>query len=89
MSFNLRICRQKVIIADDALTTGEILIVEKYMREKPLDEINQRDNNRSEMLEKFQLTRQSRRAFVTGAKTSATTFLNKYPRLKDMKEAVS
>lgn len=59
------------------------------MREKPLDEINQRDNNRSEMLKKFQLTRQSRRAFVTGAKTSATTFLNKYPRLKDMKEAVS
>ena len=40
------------------------------------------------MLEKLRITRESRRSFLTGAKVPATTFLNKYPRLKDMKEAV-
>lgn len=59
------------------------------MREMPPDEINKRDNNRAEMLKKFQLTRQSCKACVLGAKDSTTTFLNTFLRLKDMNEVVS
>lgn len=77
------------MIADESLSAEEIVLAEKYMREKPLDENRKRQSNRTEMLQKFKQTRKSRRDFLTGSKASTTTFLNKYPRLKDMKEAVS
>ena len=73
---------------DASLATNEdILAAEKFMREQVLDSQDKRNNNREEMLEKFVLTHQSRRKFIKG-KVAATTILNKYPRLKDMKEAV-
>ena len=59
------------------------------MRELVLDSPDKRNNNREEMLEKFVLTRESRRDFILKQKTAATTILIKNPRLKDMKEAVS
>ena len=69
----------------------EVNAAEKFMRTVPLDDENKPNNNRKEMLEKLRLTRDSRRKFVSSEATRvpATTFLNKYPRLRDMKEAVS
>ena len=59
------------------------------MRDNALDSHEKRNNNREEMMEKFKLTRESRRASYIKAKGgSSTTILNKYPRLKDMPEAV-
>lgn len=69
-------------------TPEDILSAEKFMREHVLDSHDKRNNNRQEMLEKFVLTRQARREFIAKEKTAATTILNKYPRLKDMQEAV-
>nr|CAH0103416.1 unnamed protein product [Daphnia galeata] len=40
------------------------------------------------MLAKFVLTRPSRREFIEKGNNAATTILNRYPRLKDMKEAI-
>lgn len=60
------------------------------MRTTVLDSKSIPNNNREEMLRNLQVTRQSRRVFLsTGPKTSATLTLNKYPRFKDMQEAVS
>lgn len=70
-------------------TAEEILIAEKYMREEVLNSEDKRNNNREEMLAKFVLTRPSRREFIEKGNNAATTILNRYPRLKDMKEAVS
>jgi hypothetical protein len=41
------------------------------------------------MLAKFVLTRPSRQEFIEKGNNADTTILNRYPRLKDMKEAVS
>ena len=70
-------------------TAEEILIAEKYMREEVLNSEDQRNNNREKMLAKFVLTRPSRREFIEKGNNADTTILNRYPRLKDMKEAVS
>ena len=70
-------------------TAEEILIAEKYMREEVLNSEDQRNNNREKMLAKFVLTRPSRQEFIEKGNNAATTILNRYPRLKYMKEAVS
>lgn len=67
----------------------EILQAEEYMRTTPLDSQEKQNNNRTVMLEKMQLTRESHREFLErGKKCPSSVFLNKYPRLKDMPEAV-
>lgn len=67
----------------------EVESAERFMRSQPLDKETKSNNNRSDMLMKFQITRDSRRSFINNYKNvDATTVLNKYPRLKDMKEAV-
>ena len=86
--FEFYSCRR--VGLDASLATPEdILAAEKFMRELVLDSPDKRNNNREEMLEKFVLTRESRRDFILKQKTAATTILIKNPRLKDMKEAVS
>ena len=60
------------------------------MRMYSLDPPTKPGNNRKEMLEKFRATRQLRRKIVTDKKKKlpATVYLNRFPRLKDMREAV-
>ena len=70
-------------------TAEEILIADKYMREEVLNSEDKRNNNREKMLAKFVLTRPSQREFIEKRNNAATTILNRYPRLKYMKEAVS
>lgn len=68
----------------DPLSADEILSLESYMRTTPLD-----SGNREEMMKAFRSTRPSRRNAIANLKKEASFFLNKYPRLKDMEEAVS
>ena len=59
------------------------------MRTTALDEASKPNNNRVKMLEAIQITRKFRRDFIENTKNlSSTLLLNKYPRLKDMPEAV-
>lgn len=75
----------------DSYTKDEIREAEKFMRLTQLDSNDTRNPNCSEML-RFRLmkvTYESRRAFLkNGCKVEATVFLNKYPILNDMPEAV-
>jgi len=58
---------------------------EKWMRETPLDA-----NNKTAMLEKMEITRHSRRDYLSSkTKKSAGVTLKRYPRLADCLEAVS
>ena len=59
------------------------------MRFTQLDSNDTRNPNCSEMLRLMKVTYESRRAFLqNGCKVDASVFLNKYPRLKDMPEAI-
>lgn len=61
------------------------------MRSTPLHSKDKHNNNRAEMLDAMEKkTRNSRReSLKIGKRSTATVFLNKYPRLRDMPEAVS
>ncbi len=73
----------------DSYTADERMEAEEYMRLTPLDSNDKRNNNRNEMLRLMKLTYQSRRDFLKNSShVGAMVFLNKYPRLKDMTEAV-
>jgi hypothetical protein len=71
-------------------TEDEIREAEEFMRITQLDSNDTRNPNISEMLRLMKvITYESRRAFLqNGCKVDASVFLNKYPRLKDMPEAV-
>lgn len=56
---------------------------ENFMRRTPPTK-----SNKSQMLENFVLTRKQRSDFVMDKSNSATTILNRYPRLKDNLEMV-
>ena len=58
---------------------------EKWMRETPLD-----SRNKTAMLEKMEITRHSRREFLSSkTKKAASVTLKRYPRLEDCLEALS
>lgn len=63
----------------------EVAEAETYMRTVLLDDSSTPSNNRKVMLEKIRLTRESRRLFLSkGEAVSATVFLNKYLRFRDI-----
>ncbi|XP_045032584.1 uncharacterized protein LOC123474440 [Daphnia magna] len=73
----------------DSYTEDEIREGEEFMRFTQLDSNDTRNPNCSEMLRLMKVTYESRRAFLqNGCKVDASVFLIKYPRLKDMPEAV-
>ncbi|KZS05338.1 Uncharacterized protein APZ42_031499 [Daphnia magna] len=73
----------------DSYTAEEQMEAEEYMRLTPLDSYDTRNHNRNEMLRLMKITYQSRRDFLkNGSHVGAMVFLNKYPRLKDMTEAI-
>lgn len=73
----------------DDVTDEDILQAERFMRNTPLDPPEKRNSNRCQMLHYFRITRPSRRRFIAEKKVASSVVLNKYPRLKDMQEAVS
>ena len=79
--------RQRTVL-DPTTATAEDIKVERYMRDNALDSHEKKNNNREEMMKKFKLTRESRRAYIKAKDGSSTKILNKYPRLKDMPETV-
>lgn len=73
----------------DSYTAEEQMEAEEHMRLTPLDSYDTRNHNRNEMLRLIKITYQSRRDFLKNSShVGAMVFLKKYPRLKDMTEAV-
>ena len=67
----------------------EIRQAKEYIRTTPLDAQEKANNNRGLMLDKILLTHSSLREYLKKGKNVASSiFLNKYPRLRDMPEAV-
>ncbi len=61
---NIWIPRQRLMLDPTTVTAEDIKAAEKYVWETVLDGLEKRNNNREEMMEKFKLTRESRRAYI-------------------------
>ena len=56
--------RQRTVLDPTTATAEDIKVAERYMRVNALDSHKKRNNNREEMMDKFKLTRESRRAYI-------------------------
>lgn len=83
------LCYRQRPLEFEEYSADQVKTAESYMRTNPLDSASKSNNNRGQMLESFRITRKSRREFMNSKKqVSSTLLLKKYPRLRDMPEAV-
>ncbi len=77
------------IATGEAYSEDEVKQAETFMRITPLDSPEKPSNNRAEMLRLVHVTYKSRRDFVVnGTNVSAGMVLNRYPRMRDMPDAL-
>ena len=67
-----------------SFSNEEIEEAEKFMRHNPVS-----STNTAVMLQKFRMTREQRRKFIEDKTSTATSVLQKYPLLVNLKEAVN